>query len=450
MIKAWEAELSKPENSRDKSVVNPYEIPRTGLTESDVWLHLTQAEAEEAAQGSFAIHDVGPTAFLSQLLELEDQQRLLKLDIQDKRFETAAQKVELTERRTRMMRLMGRLRSLQALYMPAALTYLGNRQTDQDQVEHVENIPVVLPSTLPPSERVSGCRSGLLSIEEQLREAQLRASLNSLRNHLHMKFRLLTYRKTNVKAQGTITKSQALLKRNERHRDVRMMGNDDNSALGMERKRVGKRTRDREAASKAIKNTNDDLGGMSSDDDYSSSDGNGGKDGTATEGSRAKLARVRAQVGEGFRETSWIWKEGGTGNLVDQATLDEFVRVEWCKTHARAKRWMEEVALLTEEKRRVLISLEYNATEWEGRVKYEGPLAEGKDVAHTEGARAYALSQAAVFRALARSFVNLWKGVGVDVEGVEAGDIDGASEDEEEEDAEILGVDEDAGIPEAI
>ncbi|KAJ3979173.1 hypothetical protein F5890DRAFT_1379597, partial [Lentinula detonsa] len=137
------------------------------------------------------------------------RRRLLKLDIEDKGFETATQKTELTERRTRMMRLMGRLRSIQALYMPAAITYLSNRQTDKDEAEHVENIPVVLPSSLPASERISGCRSGLASIEEQLREAHLRASLNSLRNHLHMKFRLLTYRKTNVKAQGMITKSQA-------------------------------------------------------------------------------------------------------------------------------------------------------------------------------------------------------------------------------------------------
>ncbi|KAJ3830898.1 hypothetical protein F5878DRAFT_550099, partial [Lentinula raphanica] len=74
MIREWEAELDKPEKSRDKSVVNPYEIPRTGLTENDVRLHLTQAEAQEAANGSFGIHDVGPTAFISQLLELEDQQ----------------------------------------------------------------------------------------------------------------------------------------------------------------------------------------------------------------------------------------------------------------------------------------------------------------------------------------------------------------------------------------
>ncbi|KAJ3791733.1 hypothetical protein GGU11DRAFT_644407, partial [Lentinula aff. detonsa] len=104
MIRAWEAELEKPENSRDKMVINPYEVPRSGLTESDVRLHLTEAEAQEAAEGLFAIHDVGPTAFLSQLLELEDQQRLLKLDIEDKGFETATQKTELTERRTRMMR----------------------------------------------------------------------------------------------------------------------------------------------------------------------------------------------------------------------------------------------------------------------------------------------------------------------------------------------------------
>ncbi|KAJ3963559.1 hypothetical protein EV361DRAFT_780448, partial [Lentinula raphanica] len=237
----------------------------------------------------------------------------------------------------RMMRLMGRLRSIQALYMPAAMTYLNNRRTDLNEVEHVEHIPVIFPSTLPAPDRISGCRSGLDSIEEQLRESQLRASLNSLRNHLHMKFRLLTYRKTNVKAQGMITKSQALLKRNQRQiecdtkkyraawralenlrgegqsgwkklrrRDVRMMGNDKNSALGMERKRVGKRTRDIEAASNAINRANDDPDRMSDSDGYSSS-GAIGEEEPALEGSRESLVRVRAQVGEGYRETSWIW-----------------------------------------------------------------------------------------------------------------------------------------------
>ncbi|KAJ3819100.1 hypothetical protein F5880DRAFT_1451797, partial [Lentinula raphanica] len=239
----------------------------------------------------------------------------------------------------RMMRLLGRLRSLQALYMPAAITFLSNRETNQDQAEHVEDIPVVFPSTLPTSERISGCRSGLSSIEEQLREAQLRAALNSLRNHLHMKFRLLTYRKTNVKAQGAITKSQALLKRNQRqidsdakkyraawraleslrgedqsgwrklnHRDVRMMGKDDNSALGMERKRVGKRTRDQEAALREANHADNDCNGLNSNEGYSSSDEDGGEHDTVVDsGSNSRLVHVRAQLGEGFRETSWIW-----------------------------------------------------------------------------------------------------------------------------------------------
>ncbi|KAJ3964968.1 hypothetical protein EV361DRAFT_873590 [Lentinula raphanica] len=436
MIKDWEAELEKPENARNKSVVNPYEVPRTGLTENDIRFHLTQAEAQEAAQGSFAIHEVGPTAFLSQLLELEDQQC--------------------------------------ALYMPAAMTYLTNRQTNLNEVEHVEQIPVIFPSTLPAAERISGCRSGLENIEEQLREAQLRASLNSLRNHLHMKFRLLTYRKTNVKAQGMITKSQALLKRNQwqidgdtkkyraawralenlrgegqsgwkklHHRDVRMMGHDKNSAMGMERKRVGKRARDREAALIAVQRANDDHDRMSDSDGYSSSGGIGEEE-PASEGSKESLVRVRAQVGEGFRETSWIWKEGGTGEIIDQATLDEFVRVEWCKTHARARRWTEE------EKRRVLVTLEYNAKEWEGRAEYDGPLAEGKDTAHKEGVRAYALSQASMFRTLASSFVRLWGAVIEQGGSEEADEMAGASEDEEEEDPEVLGMDEDAEIPEDI
>ncbi|KAJ3734620.1 hypothetical protein DFJ43DRAFT_1137439 [Lentinula guzmanii] len=198
------------------------------------------------------------------------------------------------------------------------------------------------------------------------------------------------------------------------HQDVRMMGNDDDSALGMERKRVGKRTRDREAALNAVTQTDNNHG-------------------------RRGISRNVVDMAG-----------GGTGDLVDQATLDEFVRVEWCKTHARAKRWMEEVGLLEEEKRRVLVSLEYHAKEWEGRATYDDPLSAGKDTTHMEGVRAYALSQAAVFRALAKRFVGLWKGVGVDVEGDEAREMDGASEDEEEEDAEVFGVDEDAEIPDNI
>ncbi|KAE9398409.1 hypothetical protein BT96DRAFT_822023, partial [Gymnopus androsaceus JB14] len=68
--------------------------------------------------------------------------------------------------------------------------------------------------------------------------------------------------------------------------------------------------------------------------------------------------------------------------------------VEWCKAYSRSRRWGEEVELLTEEMRRCLVTLEFNAKEWEARTEYTGALAADKGTAHTEGVRAYALSQA--------------------------------------------------------
>lgn len=103
-------------------------------------------------------------------------------------------------------------------------------------------------------------------MEEDLRNAQLCASLQNLQTHLHMKSWLLTYRKSNVKAQGMVTKSQSVLNRNQRQikldttkyqeawaalrklqgkdqigwkrllaRDVRMMDGGEDKAVGMER-----------------------------------------------------------------------------------------------------------------------------------------------------------------------------------------------------------------------
>ncbi|KAJ3714466.1 hypothetical protein C8R42DRAFT_591538 [Lentinula raphanica] len=101
--------------------------------------------------------------------------------------------------------------------MPAAIQILRQRRVDGE--EHIENIPIIFPSNLSTAEHSTGCHGDLAKIEEELREAQIRGALDSLRNHLHMKTRLLTYWKSNVKAQATITKSQALLKQNQRQID---------------------------------------------------------------------------------------------------------------------------------------------------------------------------------------------------------------------------------------
>ena len=82
------------------------------------------------------------------------------------------------------------------------------------------------------------------------------------------------------------------------------------------------------------------------------------------------------------------------------------------KSKARADRWNEEVQLVKEEMRRVLVFLEWKADWWTkegGRVLNVRP-----DIA--DGIRAYAAKQAHINRALARSFKMRWESAGQDRE----------------------------------
>lgn len=412
--------------------------------------------------------------------------RQLRLDIAEKSFETAAQKTVLVQRRTRIMRLLGRLRAVQQVYMPAAIQELSNGQSNKDSAsEHAENVAIIFPSDLPLSQRSEpGCRADLAVVEAEMRNAQLRTALSNLRTHLHMKSRLLTYRTTNVKAQGMVVKSQSVFKRNQRQidldtkkyqdaweamkklrgvdnvgwrrlkaSDVRRMDGGEDKAVGIARKKLGKKkaTALRLQASEVAEET--DL-----EEDVSEEEEEAEKQ---SEASQTKLRKAREAVGEGIRRVSWIWMEGGTGEVVDQEVLENIVRVEWCKSHARAARWGEEVSLLSTEMERCLKTLEYMAVDWEGRTDFTGVLSAGKDDAHAEGVRAYALSQAAMFRRIAEGFRAVW-GVSDDEEcgpveeedegekvvpAADANDVEGASEDEEEDEAEVDGWDDMADIP---
>lgn len=428
--------------------------------------------------------------------ELIFSRRQLKHDVVAKSFETAAQKTVLVQRRTKIMRLLGRLRAIQQVYMPAAMRILSSHEPASSSGEHAENVPIIFPSDLPLAQRCDpGCRADLPSIEEQMREAQLRTALLNLRTHLHMKTRLLTYRTSNVKAQGMVVKSQSVFRRNQRQidldtvkyqqawqamknlrgkdnvgwrklkaRDVKRMDGGEDRAVGMERKRLGKKKRDalrveaKQGEADEADASSDDSEGEDKADDVDGDD----------EGARSvqnKLKKARQAVGEGRRHVSWIWMVGGTGEVVDQRVLEDIVRVEWCKSYTRTSRWGEEISLLSAEMDRCIVTLEYNAKEWDDRTEYTGPLAAGKDAAHAEGVRAYAISQADMYRRIAEGFRAVWgvlnqEGSSFEVvdddegEKLAPGDkddeMDGASEDEEEQEAEVDGWDDMADIPEDI
>ncbi|THU77010.1 hypothetical protein K435DRAFT_703408 [Dendrothele bispora CBS 962.96] len=420
-INDWEDELSLLPDQRTKP--NPFEMLESGLTEAEIKLELTTLEAEQERAGIPPIHNVSPTSFISQGLDIEEQQQILKLDLKANCFDTTLQKTALIQQCTKILRAIGKFRSVQATYMPGALQFLAKSpssvstaNTDapgasSTSVELPEDIPLCLPSALPEAYHVEGCRPALFEIEQKLREGQLRNSLNQLRNHLHMKLRLLTYRTMNVAHQGAVTRSKAIFNRNQKQIDH--CTSKYQTAWVAMGKLVGE---DRLKWRKLEK----------------------GDEPTLAE----RIKDVRTRGGEGTREVSWIWKEGGTGEAVDDATVEEIICVEWCKTYARAMRWEEEVSLVKEEMHRCLVSLEHNAIQWDNRREYEGPMARGSaewkeewtslgsyvgpfsvgtDSFHKEGIRAYAYSQAALYRSLASRFRRLWSGLGEKEREIEEG-----------------------------
>ncbi|KAF6745177.1 hypothetical protein DFP72DRAFT_769389, partial [Ephemerocybe angulata] len=66
---------------------------------------------------------------------------------------------------------------------------------------------------------------------------------------------------------------------------------------------------------------------------------------------------------EGHKRLTWIWNVRGVGETKDQAE-DTALRVEFCRTRARAHRWEEECLLLAEEMRRVTRFWEWDAARW--------------------------------------------------------------------------------------
>ena len=94
------------------------------------------------------------------------------------------------------------------------------------------------------------------------------------------------------------------------------------------------------------------------------------------------------------------------------------MRIEWCKAHARAMRWAEEVELLKEEMRRILQYFEWEAGSWDKRaVEFHS-----SDAAEYEGCIGYAKRQADLRRSLALQFTHQWKDTRAWMDSVDAED----------------------------
>jgi hypothetical protein len=121
-------------------------------------------------------------------------------------------------------------------------------------------------------------------------------------------------------------------------------------------------------------------------------------------------------AGDGTYFRSWIWLsnpqvrdvvDGEVGEEgASEEDVNEVVRVEWTTSSARLERWVEEVQLLQEEMRRVIMFLEWKSCDWLTRVEARrGNVT--PDI--QSGLNAYTRKQAAIYHDLAVSFAKLWR-----------------------------------------
>ncbi|KAJ7860857.1 hypothetical protein B0H14DRAFT_3445824 [Mycena olivaceomarginata] len=394
--------------------LNPYRMKRAALTEAAVLLQFEQEEAERTRNGVPSIHSVSPSSFIAAALEVEDEQQRVRVQVERKRGGTTAQEIDVLVLRRGLNRSILRLRLLQTTYTPVAIVALGQRQ-NVPEGEQPENVPLFLPLALTPTQRQLDGVKELATIEDSVRDAQCSSALERLQHQLHVKSRLLTYKKWQSRHQGANTRSRGIVERNETkirlHSEkyqmawaakVQLAGGDARGVgWQMLRKEDIRCMEDAEELARTSQKQTEQAQRRA---DHEADLRRMGELPPLTSVEEEERA-VRG--GESVQLVSWIWTAAGTSGSDED--LEEALCMEWCKAYARIRRWVEEVQLV-KEVRCISVTLEYRAVEWENRARavpvseeqrmeWEGAVEGGGrwSFEHAEGVVAYALKQAGMY-----------------------------------------------------
>ncbi|KAF7301993.1 CxC2 domain-containing protein [Mycena indigotica] len=429
-VPQWKAMVEEFE--ADGSKQNPYQATVKGATEAQVREILDRQDEEQQAAGIQPIHDISPSAFVVELLDIEQEQRRVSAYAELKKSNSTTLSFNLRNSRQTLNKRIEHLRTLQATYTPASLQRLAQLRLPQSTV--AEKVPLLPPSALTPAQRENGgCGPALFEMERLLRDAQCRSALVSLRNQLHIKYRLLLYKRTQSRHQKTNTRSRTLVTRNEYkillhswkyqaawaslvaiaggkaadvpwpqlHKDdiCCLEDSDELAKREAREKRAQFRQQEQDRALQKAGLTPLVSHGRPAERSDDESDSSEGEPATLLEtfggGSTVGNHDQGVQHGEARRSVSWIWTTAGRTET--DGELEEG-QIEWVKAWARVRRWSEEVDILKEEWRRLAVSLAYEQKEWEKRA--QGIEVSSMSVEDDEGLIAYAVKQADIFKNL--------------------------------------------------
>ncbi|KAJ7851884.1 hypothetical protein B0H13DRAFT_1643671 [Mycena leptocephala] len=374
MVEEYKEEAVLVKDATQWKKKNPYHLVEKGLTEASVRLQFSEEEVANEKKGVLSLHNVRPSTFVYVGLELEDEQRCVRVQAELKKAGTTAQKIDVLVLCRKLNHGISRFRKLQMTYMPGALQALSCLPTKPEELP--EDTPLMLPSALKAEERRVGCVVGVDLIEVLAHDIQCSGGLHKLCNQLHIKSRLMMYKKNNARHQGTNTRSRSLVAQNESK--IRLHSGKYQAAWSALYQLHDGDTK---------KFTHRMLDGP---DDQMEDDFDDGE--------------VIVNTSEKNHVVSWIWT--GVGSEGMDAELEEALRIEWVKAYSRMRWWKEQVLMLEEEYWRVGESFEHDAQVWEAHVAALPECAMLLEV--TQGTIAYGMWQAAMYRVLAKGVVTAW------------------------------------------
>ncbi|KAF7322737.1 hypothetical protein HMN09_00052600 [Mycena chlorophos] len=405
-VPRWEAMLAAHEAPRaedEPAPINPYKPTVEPLTEAEVRKKLEAQEAEEVANGKSRVSVVSASEFVAFGLEIEDQQRNLRVQAELKKAKSTAGKINLGKLRAQMRK--GDSQVARAASDEQQRVGQLKQDEPEPELQLVENEPLFLGSGLTTAQRACCVAS------------------------LHMKARLLVYKMVHSRHQAMNTRSRTLVNRNEakiklhvekyraarralvvllgntpaafprlRQKDIRCMEDPEKPRKKREDRAKGSSSREVPLVSTNAVDGSDQSDQSDQSDDEDIEDDGQKKGGDGKKGS-----------GESKHVMSWIWKS--TGMAGSDAELEDgkpwsFKLIFSClistwqrcgssgaKRRARKRRWEEQVNLLREEWRRLPQSLKDDAEAWSRRAAEARKRDEDPEV--TEGGVAYAEKQAA-------------------------------------------------------
>ncbi|KAF9028249.1 hypothetical protein BDZ89DRAFT_934883, partial [Hymenopellis radicata] len=346
IIPIWrEAVLKWEADPRAKGVFNPFTPTFRELRDNSVRLKLAEADAKYN-DDTFPRHSVGPGDFIIQGLQLEDWQIRLKRDASKLgQHATDNQKANLLEKVNRLKRRIEAWREVQSVYMPAAtvIRHIWDVQAAPGH-ETAYDMKLLLPSAIG---RVR-CTldQALFSAEKKLRIARAEDALGQLRELIILKSSMYRVKERQIRGQKRSGRANTQLKQVEdRIRECRDRYNRHYDKLCLLDKLF--LNHDWKKSMKPL--TEADC-----------------------------VAPGDSDGSEGHRTFSWIWladihvsddarvQEGEPSRYFSSSSLtaSSALRIEWCKSRARAKRWQEECNILRVEMRRVLATFEAQAAVW--------------------------------------------------------------------------------------